>query len=362
MRAPSATGSRRLLQVLTSNAPRGAEVFALGLGEALLDRFAVTTVALAPAGADGLDVETLGARRLGIDTLAALRRRVREADVVVAHGSTTLPACAAASAGLHRPVIYRNIGDPLQWSNSALRRTRTRVLLGRMDGVVALTSGTAATLVTRLGVAARRVRVIPNAADGTRFHATDAAARAAARRELGLAADDRVLLYLGALSEEKNVGLAIRAVAALEGVRLLVAGDGPERGELERLADGVSPDRVSFLGRTDEPERLYRAADLVVLPSRTEGMPAVLIEAALCGLPVVATDVGFVREIVEPERTGILVPPGDEQTLRQAIGAGLSRGPELGARGERRCRERFTFDRVAPRWGDVIDELARTGA
>jgi glycosyltransferase involved in cell wall biosynthesis len=362
------TGPPRILQVLASTARRGAEVFALGLGDALRDRFHVTTVALAADGPDGLggsggvEVDALGTRRLGMDTLGALRRRARDADVVVAHGSTTLPACAAACAGLRVPVIYRNIGDPLQWSDSAARRMRTRVLLGRMARVVALTTGTAATLTTRFGVAADRVRVVPNAVDGTRFRPVGPVERAEARQELGLAPDDRVLLSLGALSEEKNVGLAIEGAAELADVVLLVAGDGPELVPLEQLAGRVAPDRVRFLGRTDDPELLYRAADLLVLPSRTEGMPAVLIEAGLSGLPVVATDVGFVREIVEADRTGILVPPDDPRALVDAIRNGLARGPELGARAERRCRDQFTYDRVAPQWGDVIEELARPPA
>ena len=124
-------------------------------------------------------METLGTTRLGAATLAALRRRMRTADVVVAHGSTTLPACAAAGFGLGRPVVYRNIGDPLQWSGTRARRLRTRLLLSRMQRVVALTSGTAEVLSATLGVRPDRVRVVPNGVDGTRFAPAGPAARRA---------------------------------------------------------------------------------------------------------------------------------------------------------------------------------------
>ncbi len=170
-----------VLQVVTSTDPRGAEVFAMALGQALPPRVRVTTVALAPGASGGLALETLGPRRLGVKTLIALRRRMRLADVVVAHGSTTLPACALAVLGLPQPVVYRNIGDPLQWSSSRLRRLRTRVLLGRMRRVVALTTTTADVLTSRLGVRADRVRVVPNAVDGRRFTPAGPEERRAAR-------------------------------------------------------------------------------------------------------------------------------------------------------------------------------------
>ncbi len=350
---------REVLQIVASTDPRGAEVFALSLASALEPTVRVTTLALAPGASGGLPVETLGSTRLGVATLAALRRRMGAADAVVAHGSTTLPACAVAGVGLGRPIVYRNIGDPLQWSNTRARRLRTRLLLARMQRIVALTSGTADVLSTTLGVRPDRVRIVPNGVDGTRFVPAGPGERRAARDALGLADTATVALYVGALSPEKNVDVAIAAVAARPDLTLLIVGDGLERDRLERLADADAPGRVRFLGRTEDPGPQYHAADVVVLPSRTEGMPAVLIEAGLCELPVVASDVGFVREIVVPDRTGVLVAAGDAGALAGGIDRALADREQLGAHAGRRCRERFTLERVAAEWMGVLDDLWR---
>jgi glycosyltransferase involved in cell wall biosynthesis len=348
-----------VLQIISSTDPRGAEVFALSLERALRPHLSVNTVALAPGSSGGLDVEILGRRRLGIETLVSLRRRLRTAGVVVAHGSTTLPACSLAGAGLHRPIVYRNIGDPLQWSNTGLRRIRTRFLLSRMHRVVALTPGVADTLTGRLGVRRDRVRVIPNAVDGDGFGPSDSARHRAARESMGVTPDALTALYLGALSPEKNVDVAIVAVGMRDDTTLLIAGDGPERDSLELLARVHAPGRVRFLGRTDDPAVVYSAADVLVLPSRTEGMPAVLIEAGLSELPVVATNVGFVDEIVVDGETGVLVAAGDAVALARGIGHAFADRERMGARAAERCRARFTLGRVTPDWFDVL-EGART--
>jgi glycosyltransferase involved in cell wall biosynthesis len=152
------------------------------------------------------------------------------------------------------------------------------------------------------------------------------------------------------------VGLAIEAVAAAPEVgTLLVAGEGPQRPGLEALAQRIAPGRVRFLGSVADPRAAYAASDVVVLSSRTEGLPAVLIEAGLAGLPVIATDVGYVRDIVIDGETGFLVPPDDAE----AMSAALQRAPSLrnSARAPARshCIEHFDLDTVvADAWAAVL--------
>ncbi len=167
------------------------------------------------------------------------------------------------------------------------------------------------------------------------------------------------MLYVGALSPEKNVDVAIAAVATRPDITLVIAGDGPERTRLERVARAEAPGRVQFLGRTDDPAELYHGADVVVLPSRTEGMPAVLIEAGLCEIPVVASDVGFVSEIVLPGRTGVLIAPGDVGALVRGIDRAVADRDRLGACAGEHCRAQFTLERVANNWVDVLDGVRR---
>jgi glycosyltransferase involved in cell wall biosynthesis len=348
-----------VLQVITSTDRRGAEVFAVDLGEALTRRGRrVRTVALTPGETPGgLDVPTLGGHRLGPGTLAALRVEARAARLVIAHGSTTLPACALATLGAGVPFVYRNIGDPAHWARGRGRRLRASLLLRRARAVVALSPGTARTLVDRYRVQPSRVRVIPTGSPASRFQPADEGGRLRGRETFGLTRTQKVVLYLGALSSEKNVGLAIEALARLPGVHLLVVGDGPQRRALELLAREVAPARVLFAGATEDPARALAAADVLVLPSSTEGLPAVLIEAGLSLVPVVATDVGFVRDIVVDHRTGLLVPTADVGALAAALAAALGDATRLAEAARVRCLELFELGVVAALWHDLISEI-----
>jgi glycosyltransferase involved in cell wall biosynthesis len=103
------------------------------------------------------------------------------------------------------------------------------------------------------------------------------------------------------------------------------------------------------------------AADALVLPSRTEGIPAVVIEAGLAGLPVVASAVGGIPEVVVDGETGALVTPGDEVGLAEAITRALAHAGTLGPAGRERCRRRFELTPVAAAWGALLDEMVAPG-
>jgi glycosyltransferase involved in cell wall biosynthesis len=129
-------------------------------------------------------------------------------------------------------------------------------------------------------------------------------------------------------------------VGRVPGAWLLLAGDGPERAALEAQAATDAPGRVVFAGVTSGAGPVLAASDAVVLPSRTEGMPGVLIEAGLSGRPAVATDVGGVGEIVAHDETGVLVPSGD-----------------VGGAARRRCLDRFEMDVVGALWAGLVAEV-----
>lgn len=346
----------RSLHVITSTARRGAQTHAVELADELgrRDGHEPSVVALtSEEQAAALPVTAMGDRPLDPGTLRALRRRIRDADVVVAHGSSTLPAVAAAAAGTRRPTVYRSIGDMTAWTGSWHRRVRTRLLLSRMDAVVALWPGAADTLVARFGVSRERVAVIANAVAAERYRPASPDERREARRRFGLPEDAPVVAFVGALSDEKRPEVALRAVAALDDAVLLVAGDGPRRGDLERLAEALAPGRVVFPGPVADVTAVYWAADALMLPSRTEGMPAAPIEAALCGVPTAATRVGAVPEIVNDGHTGALFDI-DDPAPAAALRPVLMSSEGLGDAAQAHCRSRFSITAIADLWGEVL--------
>ena len=148
-------------------------------------------------------------------------------------------------------------------------------------------------------------------------------ARSCTRAELGVGRAERVIGFVGRLSAQKAVENLLEAFAVLlakrNGVRLAIVGEGPEEAALKRLADelGISP-RVSWLGAVDGIAALP-LLDVFALPSRYEGFPYVLLEALARGLPIVTTDVGGAREVVEEGVNGFIVAREAPEALARAL-------------------------------------------
>lgn len=271
---------------------------------------AITTVALEgstdPMALPGV---VLGPGRTRPRTASALVGAMRANDVALAHGGPSLLPVALASAASGTPFLYRNIGDPEFWGEVPLASLRIGAPLRRAAGVIALYERARSFLVERYHLRATRVTTASNAVDLDRFQRIDDPTRRRARAELGVSGEAPVLAYLGALSAEKRPELAVEIAAAMADARLVVAGDGPLRPAVEEDSHRLAPGRVTFLGSWDRPDQVLAAADVLILPSRTEGVPGALLEAAATGTPVVATDVGGVGEVIETLGAGIAVSP-----------------------------------------------------
>ena len=164
----------------------------------------------------------------------------------------------------------------------------------------------------------------------------------------------RRIVTVANLRREKNHETLIAAAALLArtcpDLRYQVIGDGPRRAELEALARarGVAG-LIDFLGHRDDVPALLAGADLFVLPSRSEAFPNGAIEAMAAGLPVVTSDVGGLRDLIESGRTGVLVPTADPEALAAAIGSLVARPQEaaaLGAAARHEIESRYSFDRM----------------
>jgi teichuronic acid biosynthesis glycosyltransferase TuaC len=211
----------------------------------------------------------------------------------------------------------------------------------------------------QLGVAPEAITPLRNGVDLQRFQPID---RAAARAGLGLTRF--TLLSVGLLDPRKAHDLIIKALPALPDVQLLIAGSGPEKKNLERLAQelGVA-DRVTMLGPVPQTElkTYYNAADVLVLASSREGWANVLLEAMACGTPVVASNVWGTPEVVAAPEAGVLMPERTPQGLVTALATLRANYPEHGA--TRRYAERFSWDPTTQGQIDLFQTvLARKAA
>lgn len=166
---------------------------------------------------------------------------------------------------------------------------------------------------------------------------------------------------VGRLSPEKGYDVLLEAVRAAEGFHLVLVGTGPLRSELEAQAEqlGVS-ERVTFTGWVPDSRAWIETYDMFVLPSRSEGLPLTVIEAMLAERAVVATDVGGVPELIEPGRTGAIVPSEDPKALGEAIArlaADRSERDRLGKAARANALERFSPDAMRSAYEALYDEL-----
>jgi glycosyltransferase involved in cell wall biosynthesis len=231
---------------------------------------------------------------------------------------------------LRVPVIAYHSGSELKSYHGRIARRWT---LPRAHRLIASGRAEAELLAGHFRVPKERITVVLTPID-TMIYAP--LRRETAARAAGLDPSRRYILFVGRLHDGvKRVSAIIRAFASLcrehSGIDLLIAGDGPDRLRLESLASDLAPARVQFLGWISDARskaQLYTASECLVIASQREGFPTVVGEALACGTPVLATDVGSISELVSHEKTGWLLPPGDDDALTGAL-THIMRNPSL---------------------------------
>lgn len=230
---------------------------------------------------------------------------------------------AARRAGL--PLVAGARGSDIR-VRDAISRRLTRCVVREADMLLTVSADLGRLAVRDYGAAPERVRVVPNGCDATIFHPRD---RQAARAELGIPSDARLIGYVGRLVPEKGLRELLQAARTLAAdmphLCIALVGEGPMREELAALATQAGCE-ITFAGAqpADRVALWMAATDLVTLPSYSEGHPNVLVEALACGRGVVATPVGGIPEVVDVD-SGILVSPRDAHALAEGLRTALAR-------------------------------------
>lgn len=251
--------------------------------------------------------------------------------------------------------------------------TRLAWLHGRLtnswlcSAMVAVSEQVRAYAVAREGAKANKLVVIENGIEPLRVNKLDDPDRKALRAEMGVPNGAVLLLTVGRLTVQKGHTVLLDAVAQLKTGEpqaiCAFAGDGPLRTELEQKAQQLGiGQQVRFLGVREDINELLLAADVFVQPSLWEGLSLALLEALLAGLPVLATRVEGVVDVVEDGDSALLVPPKDVAALAAAIQRLLKDGnlrERLGATGKQRAKARYSVEHMGKAYEDLLHRLIK---
>jgi glycosyltransferase involved in cell wall biosynthesis len=363
-----------LVHLTASTFYGGPERQMLGLAHALAGDCRTSFVLFAEGGrcrafADQVRREGFDATELANDT-PHLHRALRELTEQLLDQDAEMLCCHGYKANLLGRLAARRCGIPAVavsrgWTGESLR-VRVYERLDRwnlrwMDRVVCVSEGQAAK-VRRSGVAGDRLVVIRNAVRADRFARPDGANRRLLERMFSRR-PQRIVGAAGRLSPEKGFGVLVEAAARSRdpNVAYIHFGDGPLRESINRRIESLGlAERFILAGFRDDLDRLMPCLDALALPSFTEGLPNVVLEAFATGVPVVATAVGGTPEVIEDGVNGYLVPPGNPERLAQRIRDVLRDDVDrqaMGENGRQRILDEFTFEAQARQYLQLFDGL-----
>jgi glycosyltransferase involved in cell wall biosynthesis len=368
----------RILHVVATGMRRGAEMFASDLVRALdgiggLDQEIAILRGPWPSAvhydAPVTPMRSNGRRlpglRMDLATLSSLRGTLTSfrPQIVHAHGGEAFKYTALARTDRRTPIVYRRIGLAPREVRHGVRRVAHAALARRSVRIVAVSETVRREALHTFWMPEKRVITIPNGVDPERLRAHRD--RDVVRAELDIPSKAPVVISVGALSSEKEplalLELCGRLARSMPDVVSVFVGDGPMRQELTAAVRARKLEaRVRLLGSRSDVGDLLGASDLLALTSRSEGMPACVIEAGMAGIPVVAFQVAGVPEVLIDGVTGYVVDPGNDEAfaaraLTLLLNEDLRR--EMGRAAIERCQSLYDIQGVARRYADIYTEV-----
>ena len=293
--------------------------------------------------------------KLDVRGMLATRRAIARLRPAVVHA--VLPAMRSARWALLAASTVRGVAvvavehGPFAPTARSVRAFKRR-LERRLAAHVAVSASVARVVEAFVGRSVGSVRVIHNGVPDDDLPPVPHAAV-------------RSIVAVARLDHLKGIDVLLHALVDIDDVRVALVGSGPDEASLQELADGLGvAAKVDWLGWSDQPRALLPGFDLLVLPSRAEGLPLSICEAMLARLPVVASAVGGIPELVVDGETGVLVPPDDPESLSRALNALLDdegRRARMGEAARERALRLFTAPVMARAYEALYAEIATPG-
>ena len=362
-------------QLLHSLSIGGAEILAARIGRQLSGDYRFVYACLDDLGPlgqeladDGFTIRQLN-RGNGLDYRCArrLRQLLREEQIDLLHAHQFTPyfyATLARAPSRTPPILFTEHGRFHPDFPSRKRMLYNRVAISRRDRIVAVGEAVRQALITNEGFPANRVDRIYNGINLEPFLNTDYVEANKIRTEFNIADSTFLIAHVARLDSIKDHLTAMRAVSRLvdAGVdaKLLIVGDGPERSTIERARAELSSSNIIIAGIRRDIPAILAAADAFLLTSLSEGIPLTVIEAMASSLPVVATDVGGLSEVVIQGETGFLAPARDalaiSNHLRELVNQ-PARAAEFGAAGRALAKDRFSEQAMIASYSAAYSEM-----
>jgi len=364
----------KILYLITGFKTGGAEMILYNLVKSLDKRkFEPIVVSIIPIAEIGQKIQDLGIKILSLNVrfkynpfiffrLISILKKEKP-QILHAHLFHAIFLGRITGRICNVPIIISSIHS--KYIGGFLRNRLLQITDG-LDDVVTIVSQRAAETIIKLKiVSANKLLVIHNGIDLNKFILQSKETKDKVKKELNVKEDTKILISVGRLCEAKGYPYLIEAIKTLKenmDIKLLILGEGEDKRKLETQIRGFNLEKNIFLlGRKENVSNYLNASDIFILASLWEGLPIALLEAMACGLPVVATNVGGIPEVIKDGLSGFLVDSKNSIMLAEKIeyllNLNIESRKEMGTEGRKIVEEKFSLEKMTENYENLYEEL-----